>query len=94
MLERREGQCACSPRVRGSVGWEGPGEVGQSQTTVGHGEEPDCVLGTMAQEKALEAEQALGCLLNPWECWNAPGPSPGWDLPDRHLKHGDSQAAR
>lgn len=65
MLERREGQCACSPRVGGSVGWEGPREVSRSQTMVGCGEEPDCVLGTMAQERALEAVQALGCLLNP-----------------------------
>lgn len=46
--------------------------------------------GRWPQERALEAEQALGCLLNPWECWNAPGSSPSWDLPDKHVEHGNS----
>lgn len=52
MLERRkEGQCGCSPRVRGSVGWDEAREVGKSKTMVGHGEESDFALGMMAPGK-------------------------------------------
>lgn len=50
----------------------------------------DFILEMTVQERTLEAEQALRCLLNPWECWNALGLSPAWDLPEKHLKPGNS----
>ena len=44
------------------MGWDGAREVGRSKTTVGHGEESEFYSG--------------GDGANPWECWDAPGPSP------------------
>lgn len=46
-----EGQCDCSPRVRGGVGWDKAREVGKSKTMVGNGGESDFVLGMMAPGK-------------------------------------------
>lgn len=46
-----EGQCDCSPRVRGGVGWDKAREVGKSKTMVGIGGESDFVLGMMAPGK-------------------------------------------
>lgn len=75
---------------KGQHGMGGTREVDRSKTPVGHGEESGLYSGNDRPERALEPERALGCLQNPCECWNAPGPSPTWGLSEKCLKHGNS----